>query len=232
MDTLYLNLELDVSHPAIDRQDIPVASRAIYLYERGRDTFIDKSADRQEAYRALESATEDAKKFLDLRLGHRFIIERILLQNSPPKLHQQIRTGGERLEFGYRLASSEKTISNKKCRSVTLEHGLHGWECLLKANKEKKHFHLDHHYTADILFHARATSTESELDNEYHPGFLATIVGFSLSCNNKSAKFTITTGGILSSTLSVQVSAPYGVGWHCRIFFVEDKFGGLASHMD
>ena len=232
MDVLYLNLELALSHPAIDKQDTIDASRAITLFECGRETFVDDSRARRDAYQALEDSTREIKNLFDLR-DHRFRIERILLQKSPPKLHEEFKTDGERQEFGYRLASGEKTISDKKCREVDLQHGLRGWECLLKANEEKKHLLWPgHHYTANLLFHSRATQAQQELPNEFAPGFLATIVGFSLSCSDRSAKFVITTGGILSSSLSVRVEALYGAEWHCRILFVEDKYGYLGSHMD
>ena len=233
MDILYLNLELALSHPKIDKHDIPHASRAISLFERGRATFVDEPRDCQDALQALESATAEINDFFGL-LDHRFRIERILLRRSPPKLHEEFKTGGERQEYGYRLAAGETTISDRKLREVDFEHGLRGWECLLKANEEKQSFRplAGRRYTADLLFRARDTRKQQAEPNTYAPKFLATIVGFSLSCNDKSAKFTITTGGILTATLSVRVSAPYGAEWHCRIFFVEDKYYCLESHTD
>lgn len=78
MDVLYLNIELALSHPEINKQDTLDASRTISLFECGRDTFVDKLRDRQDVYQALGSGTREINNLLDLRY-HRLRIERILL---------------------------------------------------------------------------------------------------------------------------------------------------------
>jgi hypothetical protein len=102
------------------------------------------------------------------------------------------------------------------------------------AKEERKEWNvLSRHYKTNLYFHGRTTRSKKQSNTEYSPTFSAAIVGFTLSCDNEpdeSVTFTIATGGILSSSLSVQVSAPYGREWHCRVFFVEDEFGCLASH--
>jgi hypothetical protein len=119
-------------------------------------------------------------------------------------------------------------------KPVKFDIGLDGFMCLLKT-KPPWHLFLGHAH-GEFTFMGLDTRLLMEtLPNKYSSGRKKTIVGFSLSCDNErdeDVEFTITEGGILSSSLLIDVKAPYDYEWHCRVFFVGDELGRLANRVD
>jgi hypothetical protein len=118
--------------------------------------------------------------------------------------------------------------------SVRFDNELDGWMCLLKTKPATNICNfLSNQARRDFSFTGPHTRPQKAAPpNEYTSGHEKTIVGFSLSCDNAqgtAVEFVIGKGGILSSSLMVDVKAPCGCEWHCRIFFVSDDLGWLAS---
>ena len=118
-------------------------------------------------------------------------------------------------------------------KPVKFDIGLDGFMCLLKT-KLPQHFILCH-ARGEFAFRGPDTCLPMEtLPNKYSSGHKKTIIGFSLPCNNgqdEDVKFTII-GQYLSSSLLIDVKAPYDYEWHCRVFFVGDELGRLANRVD
>jgi len=70
--------------------------------------------------------------------------------------------------------------------------------------------------------------------NKYSSEDEVTIVGFSLSCDNAegvSVTFRVMFGGIFSSSLLIDVDAPHGYEWHCRVFYVDHELRHVAKRV-
>ena len=229
MDDTFMTLDLNSSHPAIEPS---IVADAITFFKNGRDTFLSDDRARKKAHKKLQSATKEVESLFRL-YEHLLRIKRLLSKDKPPELGHPVTvtTAGARWEYGYNLAPNEARAGEPKVkvRPINLDHGLHATECLLTLKKE-----WFKHSAHRLSFMDRSSRpiNVSMPPNEYSSGAEVTIVGFSLSCDNaegESVTFKIIFGGILSSSLWIDVDAPHGRNWHCRVFYVDHELGHLAK---
>jgi len=237
MEASCMSLELNCSHPAIDGDKRSDALQAIENFRRGRGTFARIPDALQKADEELQGAAKNVGSLLRL-YDHLLTINELL---SPDVAQEVKRPKDDQAlwECGYGLAHDEEMArdSPDKVRPVRLAYKLDGWECLLEAKSQGRWCDrlLSLKDGLSLYFRDR-TSCEGESlpANEYSSKFGVTIVGFRLFCTNvpgESVKFTIKHGGILSSELSVDVSAQRGCKCECRIFYVDHNLGQLADRI-
>lgn len=237
MDDDCIKLELELSHPALDVEEHLAASSAVDLFRKERETLFADPETRTRVHQRLHNAVEEVESLLRL-YSHLLRINGLLSEYRPSLLKAHRETAAKaHWDYGYGLAHDEPINTESTIRPVRLAHGLDGWECLLKA-RSKSNWAKQHLHHSDRLSFmdrpSRPSQHEAWPENEYSSDHLVTIVGFRLSCNNgqgQSVQFTVSEGGILKSSLMVNVTAPYGCEWHCRVYFVGYKLGELASRL-
>jgi hypothetical protein len=223
MNNTCMNLELNRSHPAVIGNR-SISSDAITLFRKGRATFIHDPVARDRASRKLEKAARLVNLSIQ-RFDLMKSIKGLLSENSPPPVGHTIRdqTGSARWVYGMTRSDKAAVAPKAGAWRVRLANGLEAQECLLTA-KSKSRICTQ---TDEFCFISRATRICHDIgENRYSLDDQVTIVGFSLTCNNAwnvPVEFTITRGGILSSSLSIDVSIPRGCEWHCRVFFVNGE---------
>jgi hypothetical protein len=241
MNDTCTNLELNCEHPAIKPQgpEYNLALDSITLFKEGRERFIWDAGARDKAYHALldaKTAFEPCFRLYD----HLRTVSRSLSKEYPPDLHRVVKDtrANAKWEYGLRGEVVDADADPEaQVKSVRFDNGLDGGMCLLKV-KPATNFRnfFSNQARGDFLFTGPRTRPQKGTPpNEYTSGREKTIIGFSLSCDNPrdtAVEFVITKGGILSSSLAVDVKAPRGCKWHCRIFFVSDALGRLASRVE
>jgi hypothetical protein len=238
MNDTCTNLELNCEHPAINPQgrEYQLALDAIILFKKGRETFIRDAGARDKAYHALLDAKTAFEPYLRL-YDYLRTVNRLLLKERPPGLHLAVKDTlmNAKWEYGWRGEVVDADADPEaQVKSVRFDNELDGWMCLLKTKPATNICNvLSNQARGDFSFTGPRTRPQKAAPpNEYTSGREKTIVGFSLTCDNArgtAVEFVIRKGGILSSSLAVDVKAPRGCVWHCRIFFVSDELGRLAS---
>ena len=234
-----MNLELNCSHPAIDSiprgPEFSKASEAITLFKEGRETFIHNADARDQAYHALQRAQEAIEPRLRL-YDHLRTVNRSLSKKRPPELGSPAKAKEANAKWEFGLLGHVDAESSDQVNNVTFDTGLEGFACLLKATPHREFSHLlSTNAHGSFAFTGPITRSRKTLINEYAAGREKTIVGFTLSCNNlrdAPVEFIITRGGILSSSLLIDVKGPHACVWHCRIFFVDGELGQLANRVE
>jgi len=232
MDDACINLELNHLHPGVVYEDRSAASDAITLFRKGRPTFHRDHIGRDRAYRMLQGAGNLIKSSLR-RYDRLLKVNVLVLANPPPQVGNAVTSKTKNARWDYGMPRGEKVdiTSTAQVRSIKLADGFEGQECLLKAKSKGSIFKR----TDEFRFsgHHGGSRAQGPLQpNVYMSNDLVTVIGFSLSCDNARGvpvKFTITEGGILSSSLSVDVSIPSGCEWHCRVLFIKAQWGQLEN---
>ena len=232
-----MKLELNCSHPAIDSRGTAFskASEAITLFKEGRETFIRDADARDKAYHALQRAQEAIEPRLQL-YDHLRTVNRSLSKKRPPELGVPETDNRANVKWEFGILGHADAESEAQVKPVRFGAGLEGFACLLKATPHRHFSHLfSHNAHGNFAFTGPITHPRQSLTNEYATGREKTIVGFTLSCNNlrdAPVEFIITRGGILSSSLLIDVKGPHACVWHCRIFFVDGELGQLANRVE
>jgi hypothetical protein len=219
MEAIAISVHYDCLHPAFERYGniASEAKAAVEHFRSHRASFITNDIALEDARRALEEAAANVRSLL---ARYRFFEELVKEWRGKPPIGEKFEEDAADQKWQHGVVSTDL----QDTRKVSLTDGTVAFQGRIEG-EIRNILPFSHNYLRFECREGQSVSPHQEPSTLIVGRRPCYIVGWTLSIRTKRPgpkSFSVRTGGILESRLTVEIKAPtfHQAEWRCRIYFV------------